>query len=226
MTPDPARTAPTPSDAPTPPAAAPASAARPPFTAEHLRSLMPAGEHYLAVADSLQPYRSRCAELLDRINGTGIEDHEQREPLMRELFGRLGPDSWIMPRFLCEFGLNIEIGPRALINFDAIMFDSAPITIGADALFGPRCQLYTADHPFDPAARRGMWEIARPITIGDSVWFGGGVVVLPGVTIGDRAIVAAASVVTRDVPPDTLVAGSPARALRSVREEDRVPERG
>lgn len=195
------------------------------LNASHLASLLPPGQFYNAMAEELAPYRTRCATLLDQLNVTAIEDHESRAPLLKELFGHLGEQSWVMPRFLCDFGLNIELGDGALVNFDVVMLDSAPITFGKDVLIGPRCQFYSSDHPFDAAMRRDMWEIARPITVGDSVWFGGGVTVLPGVTIGDRAVVGAGSVVTRDIPAGVLAAGNPARVLRELKEETEKEDR-
>ncbi|QUH06014.1 sugar O-acetyltransferase [Saccharopolyspora erythraea] len=186
-----------------------------------MASLLPPGEFYRADAEELEPYRQRCIELLDEANATRTDDHDTRAPVLKDLFGTCGVRPWVFPRFQCDFGLNIELGDRALVNFDVIMLDSAPIRIGDDAFIGPRCQFYTSDHPFDPALRRDMWEIARPITVGDSVWFGGGAIVLPGVTIGDEAVIGAGSVVTRDVPAGVLAAGNPARVLRPIRKEDR-----
>ncbi|MFB6556850.1 sugar O-acetyltransferase, partial [Streptomyces sp. NPDC056405] len=102
------------------------------------------------------------------------------------------------------------------VNFDVMMLDCAPITIGADVLVAPRCQLFTANHPFDPDLRRTMWEYAKPITVGDRVWLGGGVTVLPGVTIGADTVVGAGSVVTKDLPPKVLAVGNPARIVREL----------
>ncbi|MFD8592868.1 sugar O-acetyltransferase [Streptomyces sp. NPDC059637] len=191
------------------------------LTRAHLASLLPSGQYYNAAGKELQPYRSRCAGLLDRLNTTALEDHEGRAPLLEELLGGMGEQCWVMPRFLCEFGLNIALGDRALVNWDVTMLDSAPITFGDDVLIGPRCQFYSSDHPFDAGMRRAMWEIAQPITVGNSVWFGGGAIVLPGVTVGDGAIIGAGSVVTRDVPAGVLAVGNPARVLREVEEGDR-----
>lgn len=120
------------------------------------------------------------------------------------------------PNFRCDYGYNIHVGEGFYANYDCIMLDSAPITIGDGCMFGPGLSLITATHPVE--AERRCWrddipyegEYARPITIGDQVWLGAGVIVNPGVTIGDRAVIASGSVVTRDIPADSLAAGVPA----------------
>ncbi|WP_231631260.1 sugar O-acetyltransferase, partial [Streptomyces clavuligerus] len=188
---------------------------------EQLKKRMAAGETYAASDPLLQPHRLRCMDLLDTVNRTALRDHATRETVLRQLFARLGPDGWVMPRFLCEFGFFIELGPRVRINFDALLLDCAPITIGADTWLGPRCQLYTANHPFEPERRAALCEQANPITIGADVWIGGGSIVLPGVTVGAGSIVGAGSVVTKDLPPGVLAAGNPARVLRALPEGHR-----
>ena len=107
------------------------------------------------------------------------------------------------------------------MNFDAVMLDVAPITIGADCQLGPRVQLLTATHPVDAAARAAMWEWGEAITLEDGVWLGGGVIVLPGVTIGAGTVVGAGAVVTRDLPPGVVAVGNPARVLRAIGPDDR-----
>jgi maltose O-acetyltransferase len=113
------------------------------------------------------------------------------------------------------------------VNFDCVMLDVAPITIGAACQIATRVQLLTATHPIDPEPRRAGWEYGQPITIGDNVWLGGGVIVCPGVTIGQDTVVGAGSVVTRDLPAGVVAAGTPARVMRRIDERDRVdvPER-
>jgi maltose O-acetyltransferase len=122
-----------------------------------------------------------------------------------------------MPRFQCDYGYLIRMGANSFLNYDAILMDCAPITIGDDVSIGPRAQLLTALHSMtDHEARRNRWETAKPITIGDNVWLGGGVIVCPGVTIGDNAVVGAGAVVTRDVPEKTSAAGNPCRVLKNL----------
>lgn len=147
---------------------------------------------------------------------------ETRAALLARIVGSAGEGASFEPTFRCEFGRNIHRGARFFANFDCIMLDGAPIVVGDDVLFGPRVALYTANHALDPAERAAGACIARPIHIGDRVWLGGGVTVLPGVTIGDDAVVGAGSVVTRDVPAGAIAAGVPARVVRMVEDADRT----
>ncbi|MFB7333700.1 sugar O-acetyltransferase [Streptomyces adustus] len=186
---------------------------------DELRRRMAGGEPYLASDPSLRPYRKRCESLLDRFNATALADQPARDAILPELLGAVGAGVRIVPRFLCEFGFFIEIGERSRINFDAVLLDCAPIVIGSDVRMGPRCQLYTADHPHGAALRHGMWESAKPIRIEDGVWLGGGVTVLPGVTIGADAVVGAGSVVTGDLPANAVAVGNPARVVRLVDQD-------
>ena len=127
----------------------------------------------------------------------------------------------VRPPFSCEYGA-ISIGDRTFVNVDAVMLDVAPITIGAACQIATRVQLLTATHPIDPEPRRLGWEYGEPITIADNVWLGGGVIVCPGVTIGQDTVVGAGAVVTRDLPAGVVAAGVPARVRREIGEEDRV----
>jgi maltose O-acetyltransferase len=140
------------------------------------------------------------------------------EQFLRELFARVGAEPFVEPPFFCDYGTNTSIGDHFYANTGCIFLDSAPVTIGDRVLFGPAVQLLAVTHPLDAKLRAQGLEHAEPIAIGDDAWLGGGVIVLPGVTIGDRAVVGAGSVVTRDVPADTVVAGNPARVIRSLEE--------
>jgi maltose O-acetyltransferase len=120
----------------------------------------------------------------------------------------------VRPPFYCDYGSQIRIGDRSYVNFNAVLLDVAAIEIGADVQIGPNVQLLTPHHPLDPEPRRAKWEAAQPITIGDNVWLGGGVIVLGGVTIGPDTVVGAGSVVTRDLPAGVLALGNPARVQR------------
>jgi maltose O-acetyltransferase len=127
----------------------------------------------------------------------------------------------------CEYGTRISIGAGTFVNFDCVMLDVAPITIGTACQVATRVQLLTATHPIDPEPRRFRWESGEPIVIGDNVWLGGGVIVCPNVTIGDDTVVGAGAVVTRDLPAGVIAAGIPARVIREIGDRDRidVPER-
>lgn len=180
------------------------------------RDKMLAGELYHSADPELVAARQRAAGLLSRYNRTEPTDEPGRAALLTELLGSGGENAVVMPVFACDYGINIRLGQRAFINYNCVFLDCAPIEIGDDLQMAPAVQLYTALHPLDAETRRSGLESARPIRIGNDVWIGGGAIVLPGVTVGDRSVVAAGSVVTRDVPPDTLVAGNPARPLRQL----------
>ncbi|UJW28181.1 sugar O-acetyltransferase [Saccharothrix sp. AJ9571] len=175
------------------------------------------GELYQDNDPELVAERYRAQRLCAEFNATEPDAGEHRERLLRDLLGGLGEGSWIMPRFQCDYGYLIEIGSNSFLNYDAILLDCAPIRIGDDVSIGPRAQLLTALHPMeDHEARRRRWESAAPITIGNNVWFGGGVTVCAGVTVGDDTVVGAGSVVTRDLPSKVFAAGNPARVIRTL----------
>lgn len=175
------------------------------------------GEPYQDSDPELIAERGRCQTLVDSFNATSGQQREERRAILRELLGSIGAGSWIMPCFRCDYGYLIRIGANSFLNYDAILLDCAPITIGDDVSIGPRAQLLTALHPMDDhEARRQRWETAAPIVIGNNVWFGGGVIVCPGVTVGDNAVVGAGSVVTRDVPAGVFAAGNPCRVIREL----------
>jgi maltose O-acetyltransferase len=179
---------------------------------------MIAGELYRSADPELVADRYRARMLLRRFNTSAPDDIEDRTALLRSLFGALGDGAVVEPTFACDYGYNIRLGRNAFINFNCVFLDCAPIEIGADLQMGPGVQLLTPLHPLDPAERRSGIEYARPIRIGSDVWFGGGAIVLPGVTIGDRSVIGAGSVVTRDVPAGSIVAGNPARLLRQLED--------
>jgi maltose O-acetyltransferase len=159
--------------------------------------------------------RARASRLLARYNRTSAEDAAERARILKELFGRAGPDTVVEPPFHCDYGSNISVGERFYANSGCVFLDCAPITIGDRAQLGPQVQLLAVSHPLDRALRATGLEYGEPIEIGDDVWLGGGAIVLPGVTIGDGAVVGAGSVVTRDVAAESVVAGNPARPLRT-----------
>ena len=183
---------------------------------------MVSGQLYDAGVPELMAARDRAKRLTWRYHQMDPTDYAGRTALLRELLGHLGENSWIEPSFRCDYGAQISIGDGCFFNYDCIFLDVAPITIGDHVLLGPRVCLYTAGHPLDPEARDTGLEFGRPITIQDSVWLGGNTVVLPGVTIGAGTVVAAGSVVNRDLPPRVVAAGNPCRVLRPLTEQDRA----
>jgi maltose O-acetyltransferase len=176
---------------------------------------MLSGELYRDDDPELVGERRFCGEMLDRFNATRSGENAERREILEQLLGAIGEGSWIMPRFQCDYGHLIRLGRNSFLNYDAIVMDCAPVVIGDDVSIGPRVQLLTALHPMDGAElRRQRWETAAPITIGDNVWLGGGVIVCPGVTIGANSVVGAGSIVTKDVPSQVFAAGNPCRVIR------------
>jgi maltose O-acetyltransferase len=186
-----------------------------------MRRSMVAGERYRGDDPELVEDRSRAQRLLLRFNQLTEADSEERRAVLTELLGHLGVGAEVMPSLRCDYGYNIRLGDGVFINFDAVLLDVAPITIGAHCQLAPRVQLLTAAHPIDPDVRRTQWEWGEPITLGADVWLGGGVIVLPGVTIGAGTVVGAGAVVTRDLPERVVAVGSPARVLRDIGPGDR-----
>jgi maltose O-acetyltransferase len=174
---------------------------------------MLAGTLYRAVGPELAADSLRAERLLRAYNGTGSDEAERRRAILSELLGVVGDGVVVRPPFHCDYGANIHLGRGTFVNFACVFLDVAPIVLGDNCQVGPAVQIYAADHPRDAELRRQGYESGRPVRIGDNVWLGGGTIVLPGVSIGDDAIVGAGSVVTREVPPGTTVAGNPARPI-------------
>jgi len=185
------------------------------------RERMLRGELYIGVDPESQAEFGRAQELLAEFNGSPPGALDERDGLLRRMLRHVGEDVVVRSPFFCEYGA-ISIGDRTFVNVDAVMLDVAPITIGAACQIATRVQLLTATHPIDPEPRRIGWEYAKPITIADNVWLGGGVIVCPGVTIGQDTVVGAGAVVTKDLPASVVAAGVPARILREIGEQDRV----
>jgi maltose O-acetyltransferase len=182
---------------------------------QHERML--SGDLYDAGDPDLVARRRACQRLLDRYNETRADDDGARWQLLHELLASLGDGSSIMPRFQCDYGSQVFVGAHTFVNYDAILLDCAPITIGDHVSIGPRAQLLTPLHPVDDHdARRQGLESASPIAVGDNVWLGAGVIVCPGVTIGDNSVIGAGSVVNKSVEPHVLAAGNPCRVIREL----------
>jgi maltose O-acetyltransferase len=179
---------------------------------------MLSGARYRASDPDLVERRRACQRLLDDFNAKPADEDARRQELLGELLGSLGTGSSILPHFRCDYGAQITIGANSFLNYDAILLDCAPISIGDDVSIGPRVQLVTALHPVDDyEARRHGWESASPIAIGNNVWLGAEVIVCPGVTVGVDSVIGAGSVVTKDVPSGVVAAGNPCRVIRTIR---------
>ena len=170
---------------------------------------MLAGEMYDASAPALVVARARAQRLCLELAAPGLGPDERRR-LQAELFGAGGEGAFVTPPFHCDYGSHIALGERVYFNANCVVLDVCRVTIGAFTLLGPAVHVYTALHPMD-AARRRVEEYGRPVEIGADVWIGGAALILPGVRIGDRAVIGAGSVVTRDVPAGGVAVGNPAR---------------
>lgn len=179
---------------------------------------MLAGELYRASDAELVADRLRARALTRRFNATTEEETSEREALLRALLGRVEGRLEIEPPFRCDYGEHIEVGDNLYMNFGCVILDCARVRIGRNVFCGPGVQIYAATHPLDPGIRSEGLESALPVTIGDDVWLGGGVIVCPGVTIGRGSTIGAGSVVTRDVPPNVFAAGNPCRVIRELME--------
>ena len=177
---------------------------------------MLAGDLYIADDPELAEDSLRAMTLIERLNATPARDPGERRRILEDLLGAFGEESEIRPPLYCDYGYQLHIGARTFVNFGLTPLDVARIEIGDDVQFGPNVQLLTPTHPTDAELRWAKWEAASPITIKDNAWIGGGVIVLPGVVIGENAIVGAGAVVTKDIPPNTLAVGNPARVIRSL----------
>ena len=178
------------------------------------REKMLAGEPYRPGTPELQADQAATQEWLARYNASPGLSADARHALLAERLGEAGRGAVVRPPFHCDYGFNIRLGAGVFVNFDCVILDVVEVTIGEGTQIGPAVQIYAADHPRDAAQRRAGLEFGRPVRIGRHVWIGGGAIILPGVSIGDEAIVGAGSVVTRDVPAGATVAGNPARIIR------------
>lgn len=177
---------------------------------------MLAGELYDPFDPQLSRERLRCRELCKQLNDSREDEQEERRRILTELLGQ-ETDVWMQPPFYCDYGTNISLGSKVFFNFNCVVLDVMKVTIGDNVLFGPAVQIYTATHPLSAAERRQWLESAKPITIGSDVWIGGGSIICPGVSIGDRTVIGAGSVVTRDIPADVVAAGNPCRVIRELK---------
>lgn len=179
------------------------------------RDKMINGEIYEPFCQELEQDRFRAKELCREYNLLHSDEKDKKQEILKKLLGNAGDSSIIEPNFFCDYGYNIEFDGFVYVNHNSVFLDCAKIKIGADTFIGPNCGLYTAVHPTNAKDRVAGKEWARPITIGNGVWLGGNVVVLPGVTIGDRAVIGAGSVVTKDIPPDTVAVGNPCKVIKT-----------
>ncbi|MEJ5104076.1 sugar O-acetyltransferase [Chryseobacterium sp. MYb328] len=160
--------------------------------------------------------RITCKDLCLEYNGLKNSDTEGRKQLIKKILGSTKESLCIEPSFWCDYGYNIEVGENFYSNHNLVILDCAKVKFGDNVFIGPNCSFYTAGHPLDVKQRNAGLEYAYPITVGDNVWFGGNVVVLPGVTIGNNAVIGAGSVVTKDIPENMVAVGNPCRVVKNI----------
>lgn len=181
-----------------------------------MRQRMVDGDLYVADDPELEAAHRRATALMDAYNAVPGPGPGRRRELLEQHLAAVGEGVVVRPPLYLDYGQNLGIGDGTFVNFGLTALDVAPIRIGRHCQIATHVQLLTAEHPLDPGTRRRGWESARPITLEDNVWLGGGVIVLPGVTIGANTVVGAGSVVTRDLPADVVAVGSPARVVRTL----------
>lgn len=178
------------------------------------------GEPYFSFGDELAGERLRAKEVLFEVNNLPPSAADQRHDLLRGLFGSVGERFYIEPPFRCDYGYNIHWGEGSYANYNLVILDCNKVVIGDQVLIGPNVSIYTAGHPVDPVTRAQDIEFAKPVTIGNRVWLGGGAILNPGVTIGDNTVIGAGSVVTKDIPANVVAVGNPCRVLRQITAEE------
>ena len=167
--------------------------------------------------------RKAAKELCYDFNQLRPSDSETQQRIMRRLLGKTAGDSFcIVAPFWCDYGYNIEIGKNFFANHNTVILDCAKVRFGDNVFVAPNCGFHTAGHPIDAERRNRGLEYAYPITVGDNVWIGAGVQVMPGVTIGSNVVIGGGSVVVKDIPSNVVAAGNPCRVLRQITDEDRL----
>ncbi|MBJ2195961.1 MAG: sugar O-acetyltransferase [Muribaculaceae bacterium] len=185
--------------------------------------LMRGGMWHHGIVPEIGVPLAETEELCYELNALPPSRKTERETILRRLLGKVGERFIIHSPFRCDFGKQISIGENFIGNFNLTILDEGPVTIGDNVFIGPNVSIYTIVHALDASQRNDGVMRSRPVTIGNNVWLGGNVVVLPGVTIGDNAVIGSGSVVTKDVPPSVLAVGNPCRVLRPITEADRIP---
>lgn len=167
--------------------------------------------------EALKRDRINCKLLCQEYNKISYDNFEKRNALIKKIISKSGDNFLIEQPFMCDYGYNIEIGENFYSNHNLIILDCNKVKLGSNVFIGPNCSFYCAEHPLDITQRNRGLEYAKPITVGDNVWFGGSVTVLSGVTIGNGAVIGAGSVITKDVPDNCVVAGNPAKIIKVIK---------
>ena len=178
---------------------------------------MLSGMVYSAIDDQLLKELNEVKEIIHEYNALKPSQTVRRFQILKDLLGHVADDEIIVNQpFYCDYGKQIRIGKRFFANFNLTILDEARVTIGDDCFIGPNVSIYTACHSTDPVERNTRREWAEPVTIGDNVWIGGSVTILPGVTIGSNVTIGAGSVVTRDIPDNVVAVGNPCKVIKNL----------
>jgi maltose O-acetyltransferase len=179
------------------------------------------GDPYDPDVPDLVAERERARELTREYNATTETEGDRQTELLSELFGSVGDGARVEPPVRCDYGYNIHVGGGFYANVDCVFLDVREIRFGENCFLGPGVHVYTATHPIDAETRSQGLEYGTPVAVGDDVWIGGRAVLTPGVTVGDRSVIGAGAVVTRDVPDDVIVHGNPAEVVKRLDGEER-----
>jgi len=182
---------------------------------------MLAGRLYLPFDDELGRDNKKARMLTRLFNNSTEEQQDYRKELLKKLFRSTGDNIYIEPPFRTDYGCHTSIGDNFYANYDCIIIDVCPVTIGKNVFFGPRVCIYTATHPIDAIVRNSLLEYGKPVSIGDNVWVGGNTVINPGVSIGNDIVIGSGSVVVRDIPDGVIAAGTPEKIIRELSPADR-----
>lgn len=180
---------------------------------------MLAGELYDALDKDLSEERVHTRLLIKQLNDSREDQVQERSQILKLLLPNSGQDTWLQPPFYCDYGYNIVLGEKVFFNFNCVVLDVMKVVIGSRTLIGPNVQIYTATHPLNYKERAAGVEFAKPVKIGEDVWIGGSAVICPGVSIGDRSVIGAGSIVTKDIPSDVFAAGNPCKVIRELEGE-------
>ena len=180
------------------------------------------GLEYCSGDKYLEMMRDKAKDLCLEYNLLKSNQTKEKEDIIKKLFGKIGKDFGITAPFHCDYGFNIEAGNNFYVNHNCVILDCAKVKFGNNVFIAPNCGFYTAGHPLDRERRNSYIEYAYPITIGNDVWIGANVIVLPGVTIGNNCVIGAGSVVVKDIPDNTLALGNPCKVIREINDDDKI----
>lgn len=170
--------------------------------------------------DSVMEEQKVCRRILQQLNTVDRSDFDEIGRIVEELLGK-SEKAFINPPFYCDYGSHIEVGKNFFANYNCTIIDVAKVRIGDNCMLAPNVAIYTAGHPVHPDSRNSLYEYGIEVTIGDNVWVGGNVVILPGVQIGSNSVIGAGSVVTKDIPDWVVAGGNPCKVIRKITEADR-----